>query len=98
MLALARQRQSERPGKYLDTIVGEHEVGGTSVLYLSDVPLEGLLACGEVSTQPLPDLTWAWVTKVPGIGVGMGLVTGLLWIIERRMAAEKAHAARLGDG
>jgi formate dehydrogenase iron-sulfur subunit len=98
MLALARQRQAGFPGKYLDTIFGEHEVGGTSVLYLSDISLEGLLSCGEASLQPMPELTWNWISKVPGVGLGMGVITGLLWIIERRMSAEKAQAAKHGGG
>ena len=98
MLALARQRQAGFPGKYLDTIFGEHEVGGTSVLYLSDISLDGLLSCGEASLQPMPELTWNWISKVPGVGLGMGVITGLLWIIERRMSAEKAQAAKHGGG
>ncbi|MBW1784335.1 MAG: 4Fe-4S dicluster domain-containing protein [Deltaproteobacteria bacterium] len=35
MLALARERISKDPGRYIDHIYGEHEVGGTSWLYIS---------------------------------------------------------------
>ena len=35
-----RQRLRDNPGKYVDHIYGEHEVGGTSVLLLSSVPFE----------------------------------------------------------
>jgi formate dehydrogenase iron-sulfur subunit len=96
MLALARQRQASRPGKYLAKIYGEHDAGGTSVLYLTDVPLDCLDLFGDPGEQPRPELTWDWIRKVPVVGLGMGLATGLLWIIERRMAAEKARQER-GD-
>jgi Fe-S-cluster-containing dehydrogenase component len=45
LLALARQRVKDRPARYLPHIYGEHEVGGTSWLYLVGRPKEeiGLL-------------------------------------------------------
>jgi formate dehydrogenase iron-sulfur subunit len=39
MLAEAHRRMAARPGKYVDHIYGEHEAGGTSVMYLSAVPV-----------------------------------------------------------
>lgn len=88
MLQLARQRLAAQPGKYLDKVYGEHEVGGTSILYISDVPLDFLAYHGQLGEEPLPELTWAWLSKVPSVIVGMaGLMTGLFWIIGRRMAA-----------
>lgn len=42
LLALARQRMESHPGKYVDHIYGEREVGGTSWLYLSSQPFENI--------------------------------------------------------
>ncbi len=42
MLAEARKRLEAEPGKYVQTIWGEHEVGGTSVLLIADIPLDFL--------------------------------------------------------
>ncbi len=43
LLAEARRRIAESPGKYFeDRVYGEHEAGGTQVLYLSHVPFEKL--------------------------------------------------------
>jgi hypothetical protein len=43
----------------------------------------------------MPELTWAWLSKVPAITIGVaGLMTGLYWIIERRMQADLAKKAR----
>ena len=40
LLALARWKQKNNPGKYVDHIYGEKEVGGTSWLYLAAEPFE----------------------------------------------------------
>lgn len=42
LLADARARLAAEPGKYVPRIYGEHELGGTQVLYLSHVPFEKL--------------------------------------------------------
>jgi hypothetical protein len=40
-------------------------------------------------------LTWEWLSKVPAISIGVaGLMTGLFWIIERRMSADLGRKAR----
>jgi formate dehydrogenase iron-sulfur subunit len=38
LLALAKDRIAKRPDRYLDRVYGEHEVGGTSWLYLTGRP------------------------------------------------------------
>ncbi len=99
LLAEAAHRLKAEPGKYVPHIYGEHEVGGTSVLYISDIELD-LLALPKDSPkglpksllqQPLPELTRAVMEGVPFVGLGMTVVSGgLSWIIGRRM-----HMARL---
>ncbi|HEU5154922.1 MAG TPA: 4Fe-4S dicluster domain-containing protein, partial [Gemmatimonadales bacterium] len=42
MLEKAHGRIAARPDKYIDHVYGEHEAGGTSVLYLSSVPFAKL--------------------------------------------------------
>ena len=42
LLAEARRRQQENPGRYVEKIYGEHDGGGTQCLYLSHVPFENL--------------------------------------------------------
>jgi Fe-S-cluster-containing dehydrogenase component len=42
LLADARRRMQEQPGKYIDHIYGEHEVGGTNHLYLAAIPFNRL--------------------------------------------------------
>lgn len=86
LLAEARRRLAANPEKYVQRIFGEHEVGGTSVLYISDVNLGFLGWKPDLGDQSLPDLTWASLKKVPPVILGMGaLMGGVYWTINRRM-------------
>lgn len=86
LLDEAHRRLKADPKKYVQHVYGEHEVGGTSVLYISDIPL-GFLGCQpNLDERPLPDRTWASLKKVPPVILGVGgLMTGIHWIIGRRM-------------
>ena len=56
LLALARERIQENPGRYQDRIYGEHEVGGTSWLYISREPFAKLDFL-DLPSRPMPHLT-----------------------------------------
>jgi formate dehydrogenase iron-sulfur subunit len=91
----AYRRIEAAPHKYLPVVYGEHEAGGTSVLYISDTPLNLLSLAQQPASQPLPELSMAWLDKVPALGLATaGLMTGLLWVIGRRMQADEAWEAR----
>ena len=81
----ARRRLAAEPGKYIQKIYGEKEVGGTGVLYISDIDL-GVLSNGkELPEKPLPETTKAAMGAVPVVFVGMGVfLTSLRWVIKRR--------------
>lgn len=93
ILVEARTRLQAEPNTYMAHIYGEREVGGTSVVYISDVSLDFLAYNGLSPEHPLPDLSWNWISKVPGISLATaGLMTGLFWVIGRRMQVEEARA------
>ena len=56
IIQVARQRIKNDPGRYLNRIYGEYEVGGTSWLYLSGKPFEKL-GFLDLPTRPMPHLT-----------------------------------------
>ncbi len=86
LLKEAHKRITENPGKYINRVWGEHEVGGTSVLYISDIDLDFLTYQTQPVDRPLPKETAAAMDAVPYAFVGMGgLMLGLNWIIRRRM-------------
>jgi formate dehydrogenase iron-sulfur subunit len=95
LLLEARRRLEQSPNKYLPVVYGEQELGGTSVLYISPEPLDFLGFHGAPGVQPFPELTWNWLSRTPSIALAMGgLMTGLFWVIGRRMQAEERRAAR----
>lgn len=86
LLKEAHKRIRENPGKYINRVWGENEVGGTSVLYISDIDLDFLTYQTQPVDKPLPGETEAAMEAVPYAFVGMGgLMLGLNWIIRRRM-------------
>jgi len=93
----AHRRIQDNAGKYIDRVFGETEIGGTSVIYISDIPLDFLAFKPELGNEPLPKLTWAALSKVPPLVVGVGAVmTGVWWIVGRRMKlAEEAARSRV---
>jgi formate dehydrogenase iron-sulfur subunit len=86
LLREAHRRIENAPDRYVGKVFGETEVGGTSVLYISDIPLDFLGNRPDLGDTPLPRLTWAALSKVPGMVIGVGgLMAGVFWITERRM-------------
>lgn len=101
MLAIARERIAKNPNKYYPfgnpKIYGEHEVGGTSVLYIADISLDFLAWQPKLGDEPLPALTWAALSKVPPAVLGVaGAMSGIYWFIGRR-ARVQAEAAEHGE-
>jgi formate dehydrogenase iron-sulfur subunit len=85
LIAEARRRITQQPNVYVDRIWGEHEVGGTSVLYISDVDLCFLSYQPRLGEKPMPETTAIAMNAVPFAFVGMGgLMAGINWIIQRR--------------
>jgi formate dehydrogenase iron-sulfur subunit len=105
LIQLAHQRIRSEPEKYIDKVWGEHEVGGTSVLYIADTDLS-FLAPGELDDQPLPERTKLAMNAVPFTFVGVAAaMAGVNWVIGRRMklqgdpeTVESAETAAKEDG
>ena len=90
LIKLAHDRIRENPGKYIDRVWGEHEIGGTSVLYISDIDLGFLAYQTNLGDKALPERTAPAMKAVPVAFVGMGgVMYGLNWIVRRRMELRK---------
>jgi formate dehydrogenase iron-sulfur subunit len=86
LLAEAHRRIKAEPDKYIDHVWGEKELGGTSVLYISDVDLNLTdLDSGIATEDAMPHRTTKILHKMPAVFVGMAVVMGgVHWIIRRR--------------
>ncbi|HWQ03281.1 MAG TPA: 4Fe-4S dicluster domain-containing protein [Candidatus Nitrosotenuis sp.] len=93
MLAEAQKRIRENPSGYVPRIYGAEEVGGTSVLFLSDVPFEKLGFVNPPQQLPMPTLTAAVISEVPTVVlVGGALLSALYWITQRRAEVALAES------
>jgi hypothetical protein len=67
LLEEARTRIYQNPDRYVHHVYGETEAGGTSVLYISDVPFERLGFRNNVGNTSYPALTQTALSAVPFI-------------------------------
>jgi formate dehydrogenase iron-sulfur subunit len=96
LIARARERIAARPDVYVHRVYGEHDLGGTCVLYLSDVPLDDLYP-GGLEGHSIPELTSRFVSATPMLAAGVaGGLTLLSFLIHRRdrLAREAAEARK----
>jgi len=87
LLKVARERIRRRPDRYVDRVYGEHEVGGTTWLYLAgrDFKELGLL---DLPDRPIPQLTESiqhatFNHFIPPVLL-YGLLAGAAWMVRRR--------------
>ena len=97
MLAMAKKRQADRPGRYVDHIYGEKELGGTTVLYLSGVPFEKI-GFPKFNEKPFPKFTAAALGAVPPAVMAIGALLGAGYAFFRKRAQAVADSRRSGNG
>jgi len=92
LLRLARWKMKNNPGKYVDHIYGEHEVGGTSWMYLAAEPFERI-GFPKLGTKAPPRLTEAiqhglfqYFAAPIGLFVVLG---GIMWATGYLKGSEK---------
>ena len=64
LLQLARERIMNNPRKYVNHVYGEHEVGGTSWLYLSAVPFDEIGFRKDLGNKPIPNTSKGFLFSV----------------------------------
>jgi Fe-S-cluster-containing dehydrogenase component len=92
LLKIARERIRAYPDRYIDHIYGEHEMGGTSWLYVSGVPFSEIGLREDLGTTPAPKLTKGALSVVPMVtGLWPMLLVGLYAVNKRKnkIAAEE---------
>jgi len=85
LLKIARSRIQKYPDQYVDHVYGEHEMGGTSWLYLSGEPFQTLGMREDLGTTSAPELTSGALSTVPiVVGLWPVLLTGVYAISKRK--------------
>jgi Fe-S-cluster-containing dehydrogenase component len=104
LLAKAKERIAASPGKYFENrVYGEHEAGGTQVLYLSKVPFEkiglpklGSTSLGHYATK-VNSVIYKWMSG-PILGaVALCLAIKKNWSRHEAEAAEREKETGLRD-
>jgi formate dehydrogenase iron-sulfur subunit len=92
MIREAFSRIQAEPGKYVNRIYGQGEVGGTSILYITSIPFEQLGFRTRLGTAALPELTMSALSKIPAVvTVGGAFLAGIYWITNRREEVRRAE-------
>ncbi len=98
LIKIARQRIMDHPDRYLDHIYGEHEMGGTSWLYISGAAFNKIGMREDLGTKSAPELTSGALQTVPMVvGLWPVLLTGVYAISKRKekiAGQEKAAALK----
>jgi len=85
LLDLARDRIRKHPDRYVDHIYGESEMGGTSWLYISNVPFSQIGMREDLGTTAAPKLTSGALSMVPMVvGLWPVLLMGIYGISKRK--------------
>jgi Fe-S-cluster-containing dehydrogenase component len=96
LVTIARERIRKYPGRYVDHVYGEYEMGGTNWLYLNGTAPREVGLREDLGLTPAPEFTSGALLLVPiAIGIWPVLLGGIYRISQRhaRMAkAEKAEA------
>lgn len=96
LIKIAKERIRKNPDRYVDHVYGEKEMGGTSWLYISDVPFEEIGMREDLGNTPAPNLTSGALHVVPMVvALWPVFLTGMYGMTKRRekiAADEKDNA------
>lgn len=85
LIKYARERISKFPDRYIDHIYGEHEMGGTSWLYISNLSFKEMGMREDLGITPAPELTAGALGAVPVVvSLWPVLLTGIYAINRRK--------------
>jgi formate dehydrogenase iron-sulfur subunit len=85
ILREALARLAANPQRYV-SIYGDKVVGGTSWIYLSDVPMDQLGFRTDLPSVALPSLTWKALSRLPVVVVALGIVLSGIYQLRKRGA------------
>jgi len=80
----AKERIASAPDVYQPRVYGEKEYGGTSWIYISDVPFEKLGFRTDVTERSAPSYTWSVLKWTPHIAIGWSAVLTALYVYTKR--------------
>jgi Fe-S-cluster-containing dehydrogenase component len=99
LIKMAGEKILKHPGKYQDHIYGVTEAGGTSWLYLSEVPFATIGFPANLGPRPFADYTRGFLSAVPVVFVAWpALLGGFYLFTKNRQPQLKGDARPALDG
>jgi len=83
------QKMRRPVSKYLNHVYGSSEAGGTQYLLLAGVPFDWLGFNKKITDSVFPDLTWAYISKIPAVIAGVILAGTATWAFTRNKNKDK---------
>ncbi len=94
LVAQAHTKIEESGGKYIDHVYGEKEVGGTSWMYISDVPFEEIGFNMHVGNAPIISYVKDFLAMVPMVLIiWPALFTGFHLLATRKAKTDESNKA-----
>ena len=85
LIKIARERFNKYPGRYIDHIYGETEMGGTNWLYISNAHFSEMGMREDLGVTPAPELTSGVLSVVPlVVGLWPVFLMGIYAISKRK--------------
>ncbi|MFH2204995.1 MAG: sulfate respiration complex iron-sulfur protein HmcB [Elusimicrobiota bacterium] len=95
LIEIAHERIKKHPERYINQVYGEHEMGGTSWIYLAEVPFDKL-GLPKLGTTPHAEYTHGALSAVPVVvPLWLAFLTGVYAINDtkdKESSAEKKEA------
>jgi Fe-S-cluster-containing dehydrogenase component len=82
-------KTTRKVSQYVNHVYGLTEAGGTQYMLLAGVPFEMLGFNKEIDDSVLPDLSWAYISKIPSVIAGVILAGTATWAITHRKDRNK---------
>ncbi len=93
LLKIANERFRMHPDKYMESIYGEHEAGGTDWLYIGATAFEEVGLPADLGTAPMPTYTRDFLTFVPLVLTVWPSLLGAFYLFSKRAAKQENQAA-----
>lgn len=87
----SKEKSRRTVSKYINHVYGLKEAGGTQYLLLAGVPFEWLGFNKNITDAFLPELTWAYIAKIPAVIAGVLLAGTATWAITKGRNKDKGE-------
>ena len=94
LIRLAWQRVQKSPGRYVEHVYGEHEMGGTSWMYISGAPFKKIGLREDLGNKPAPEYTKTALGMVPMVAGIWPVLLGGIWAMNK-YKDKQAHKEKI---